>query len=272
MNQLKPKKRSKLRIKFGTLYYRFKRYLFWYFSNTSFAKVSDTQCTYLVKERRSPIYRKLKDTDMWLQENKRVNLEIAIPKINKVLIRPGETFSFWKLVGSVSKRKGYVDGMVLSHGKVITGIGGGMCQMTNMLYWIFIHSELTVTERYRHSYDVFPDSNRKVPFGSGATCLYNYRDIMVKNNSDVTYQLEVTIEDDYLVGKLFCEHQPIYTYQVYEKEHYFKHELWGAYTRHNLIHRYVIDRNEEIVDDEYVVENHALMMYAPFIEPPSSCE
>ena len=38
-----------------------------------------------------------------------------------------------------------------------------------------LHTPLQVTERYRHSYDVFPDADRKLPFGSGATCAYNYR-------------------------------------------------------------------------------------------------
>jgi vancomycin resistance protein VanW len=138
-----------------------------------------------------------------------------------------------------------------------------------MLYWLFIHSALTITERHRHGYDVFPDSNRKVPFGSGATCLYNYQDIMVKNNTDLNFQLSIKIEDDYLVGKLLCEREPLHTYQVYEKEHYFKHELWGAYTRHNLIHRHVLNREGLIIDDEFVVENHAIMMYVPFVESTS---
>ena len=59
--------------------------------------------------------------------------------------------------------------------------GGRPVQMTNLLYWMTLHTPLTVTERWRHGYDVFPDSNRTQPFGSGATCFYNYMDLMVRN-------------------------------------------------------------------------------------------
>ena len=63
-----------------------------------------------------------------------------------------------------------MEGMILRNGRVASGVGGGLCQMTNLLYWMTLHTPLTVTERWRHGYDVFPDSNRTQPFGSGATC------------------------------------------------------------------------------------------------------
>ena len=52
-----------------------------------------------------------------------------------------------------------------------------------------LHTPLTVTERWRHGYDVFPDSNRTQPFGSGATCFYNYMDLMVRNDTPDTWRL-----------------------------------------------------------------------------------
>lgn len=51
---------------------------------------------------------------MVLQENKAVNLAIAAPKVNGIIIRPNETFSFWKLVGSDSEKKGYKDGLTIT--------------------------------------------------------------------------------------------------------------------------------------------------------------
>ena len=70
--------------------------------------------------------------------------------------------------------------MVLHYGSFQTGIGGGLCQLSNLIYWMTLHTPLTVTERYRHSFDVFPDSRRTQPFGSGATCSYNYLDLQIK--------------------------------------------------------------------------------------------
>lgn len=64
--------------------------------------------------------------------------------------------------------------MVLINGKMKADYGGGLCQLSNFIYWMTLHSELTIVERSRHQYDVFPDSNRTIPFGSGATIAYNF--------------------------------------------------------------------------------------------------
>lgn len=138
--------------------------------------------------------------------------------------------------------------------------------MSNLIYWMTIHTPLTVTERHRHGYDVFPDSNRTQPFGSGATCFYNYGDLMIQNDTDETYQLLIRFEQDHLVGEWRMNREPDCYYEVYEKEHYMQPEYWGGYTRHNVICRRKYDKNENLETDEYIVENHAIMMYSPFLE------
>lgn len=42
-------------------------------------------------------------------------------------------------------------------------------------------------------------------------------------------------------------------------------EVFGKYSRHNFIYRKVYDINGKEIADEYVAENHALMMYEPFL-------
>jgi len=42
---------------------------------------------------------------MYLQENKRTNLKIAIKHINSIEIKPNEVFSIWRLVGRPSKKR-----------------------------------------------------------------------------------------------------------------------------------------------------------------------
>ncbi len=158
--------------------------------------------------------------------------------------------------------------MVLFYGNVKNGTGGGLCQLSNLIYWMTLHTPLTVTERHRHSYDVFPDSNRTQPFGSGATCAYNYLDLQIKNETTNTYQLVVYLTNTHLVGEWRSDTPAIRKYEVYEKEHSITHEYWGSYVRHNKIHRKVFNMNNEQIDDEYITENHATMMYEPFLEQP----
>lgn len=271
MHSLQPIHRSPLRIYLGKKYYRLKRYIDWYAGGTQYATKKESRVLpHVIFTHRTPLLRELKNVDMWLQHNKVVNLKIAAPKLNQVVIRPGETFSYWRLLGNTTRGKGYVEGMILFYGRVTTGIGGGLCQLSNLIYWMALHSPLTVTERYRHSYDVFPDSRRDQPFGSGATCAYNYVDLQIKNETQQTYQLIVYVTDTHLVGEWRAEHPATRTYQVYEKEHRITHEYWGGYVRHNTIHRHVYTLHNELIADEFVTENHAIMMYEPLLEPPSS--
>jgi vancomycin resistance protein VanW len=132
-------------------------------------KQSTEKLEFRIKKHQSVLLKKLGESNEQLQINKVTNLKIASKKINGIIIRPGETFSFCKLVGLPTKRKGYLLGMELTFGEARAGIGGGICQISNLIHWLVIHSPLTVVERYHHSFDPFPDDGRVLPFGSGAT-------------------------------------------------------------------------------------------------------
>lgn len=155
--------------------------------------------------------------------------------------------------------------MVLFCGNFYAGIGGGLCQLSNLIYWITLHTPLTVTERHRHSYDVFPDANRTQPFGSGATCVYNYRDLQICNYTNQSYQLCVYLTDEHLVGEWRTELPNSFRYEVYEKNHWITQEYWGGYVRHNVLHRKVYHVSGECIHDECITENHAIMMYHPLL-------
>lgn len=67
----------------------------------------------------SVLRRKLGDSNPRLQEQKIINIRTAIEKFDGVIIEPGKIFSFWKILGEVSYKNGYVDGMLISCGKVV---------------------------------------------------------------------------------------------------------------------------------------------------------
>ena len=266
MQLQKPKTRSPLRIWSGTQYYTLKRKLKWNTDGRRYASnLKPEPLPYLVHTHRTPLYRRLRDVDTEMQINKVTNLKIALKQLNGVILSPNEVFSYWKLIGKPTKRKGYVDGMILHYGKVTSGLGGGLCQLSNLIYWITLHSPLTVTERYRHSYDVFPDSKRDQPFGSGATCSYNYLDLQITNNTAQTFQLLLYIEEDYLVGEWRSSLPMKVNYRIFEEDHHFTREWWGGTIRHNQIFREVTTMNGEHLRNEFITENHAITMYDPFL-------
>ncbi len=261
----KPKQRSKLRQLLGKEYYVLKRKIDWLFGDKKWAKKrAQEMFENSVFKHKSIILRPLKDVDMYLQENKRTNLNIAVSHLDKIIIQPGETFSIWKLVGRPTKRKGYLEGLVLNQGQIGKATGGGLCQLGNLLFWIFAHSPLTITERYRHSFDVFPDVNRTIPFGAGATLSYNYIDLQVKNETDNTFQLKLWLDKTYLNGELLSEVRVNKEYEIEERNHLIQQQFWGGYSRHNQI--FQIEREGENMVERLLVENHAIMMYNPFLK------
>jgi vancomycin resistance protein VanW len=266
MNKIvKPKKRSRLRQILGKEYFIFKRKLKWYFGDVKYAQIApDKKFDNSVFKHKSMILRPLKDVEMYLQENKRTNLKIAIQHLNNIVIKPNETFSFWKSVGRPTKKKGYLEGLVLNNGKIDKDVGGGLCQLGNLLFWIFAHSPLLITERYRHGFDVFPDVKRKVPFGAGATLAYNYIDLQVINETDNEFLIKLWIDKTHLNGELYSNKKIIEKYSVVERNHLITTQFWGGYSRHNRIYQIRSDKNGNVTE-KLLVENNAIMMYEPFL-------
>jgi len=88
---------------------------------------------------------------------------------------------------------------------------------------------------------------------------------MIKNNTDQIFQLSLNITDEYLEGSWVSDEEKSLSYEVYEKEHYIRSEFWGKYTRHNTLYRKIFDTDGILTNDEYIVENHAIMMYEPLL-------
>jgi len=266
-----PIKRSALRAKLGLCYYSIRRKLLWLKMNRHFSCYrSKENLEYVCFSHKTPLLRRLKDVDMKLQYNKITNLRLASEKLNGVVIKPGEIFSYWKLIGKPCASKGYLEGMVLKGGKVLSGVGGGLCQLSNLIFWMALHTPLTVIERHHHGYDVFPDSNRTQPFGSGATCYYPHGDLMIMNNTTNTYQLQIGVGKEYLEGSICCDSANHCRYEIVEKNHYMRGEYWGGYSRHNELYRKIFDLNGNLIAEELIIKNAALMMYSPFLDDHST--
>jgi len=259
----------RLRRRMGRIFYTWKRWGRWLFGPEKFSRTREVPLRHCIFQHQTPLLRALKSVDMYLQHNKVTNLRLAAAKINGIVLQPDETFSFWRAVGAPSGRKGYLEGLVLERGKIGKGIGGGLCQMGNLLYWMALHSPLTVAERWRHSYDVFPDEGRTLPFGSGATLAYNYIDLQLRNDTQQPIQLLVWLSETHLLGEIRAEFPIELRYEVAEKGHLIRPEMSGAYSRHNRIVRKVFDgESGALLREELVAENHALMMYQPFLSAP----
>ncbi len=242
------------------------RWLFRFLQNVrdrkNFAKNRiKTSYLYTCKKHQSLLRRRLGDSDPQLQENKIVNLSIAASKIDGIIIKPGEVFSFWELVEKTTKAKGYIEGMQLSRGVVKTGVGGGICQLANLLYWMALHTPLTIVERHHHSFDPFPDEGRVLPFGSGASVFYNYVDLRFLNPTEQAFQIRVWLTDHHLKGAIYTNEEILYAYHIEERNHMFSKRNEKNYRQNEIWRKTVDKRTGNYMNEELLIKNYAEVKY-----------
>ncbi len=86
--------------------------------------------------------------------NRIYNLTLAATRLNGILIKPGEVFSFNKALGDVSVFTGYKQAYVIQNGRTVLGDGGGVCQVSTTLFRAILNAGLPVVERNQHAYRV----------------------------------------------------------------------------------------------------------------------
>ena len=265
--QLRPPiRRSWLRLRLGKACYAGKRYLLWCSPRFRWARERrPDRLPWVQFAHATPLMRHLRGEEMEWQRNKVTNLKLAATRLDGLVLHPGETFSYWKLIGKPTRRKGYREGMVLFLGRIGSDVGGGLCQLSNLIFWITLHTPLTVTERYRHSHDVFPDANRTQPFGSGATCAYPHRDLMIRNDTDRDFQLCLRVGETHLEGEWRSTEPPAVRYEIVERDHRMDQASWGGYIRHNALYRRSYGPDGAFLGEEFLFTNDAIMMYSPLL-------
>lgn len=228
-----------------------------------FAKKRDYEnLEYIWKSDAKVLLRKLNGVDMELQKNKVKNLEIASKKIDGLIIKPEEEFSFWNLVGNATKQKGYLEGLVISNSQMKKGYGGGLCQLANMIHWLVLHTPLEVTELHHHSDALFPDVKRRVPFGTGTSISYKALDYRFKNTTPYPIQLRIWLDDTFLYGEIRGANPINKKYKIVEEDNHYEKEEDGKYYRISKVYRIVIDKEtKKELKKELILDNHSQVMY-----------
>ena len=215
----------------------------------------------LLVEHTSKLIRKVAPHLMHLQANKVHNLALACARLDRLLIEPGEVFSFCSLVGRTGRRRGYLDGLEMHKGELTGAPGGGLCQLSNLIYWMTLHLDLEIVERHRHGFDLFPDDGRAVPFGMGATAFYNYVDFRFRNTLDQPLLLRVFVEPPELRGGFYSDREKPFEVKIVETEHRFFRDAEGVVWRENRVAKQVSHRDGRPPVIEEIAHNLARVRY-----------
>lgn len=116
--------------------------------------------------------------------NRSTNIKLASEKIDGTILMPGETFSYNKIVGERTIKAGYKEAAVYMGGKVVDGIGGGICQVSSTLYNAVLEANLEITSRRNHYF-----ITSYVSASRDATVSYGTIDFKFKNTR--TYPIKI---------------------------------------------------------------------------------
>ncbi|MGQ9531407.1 MAG: VanW family protein [Desulfotomaculales bacterium] len=132
------------------------------------------------------------------QTNRTYNIAVAADALNGLLVPPGQVVSFNEIVGPRSQEAGYKDAPVILNNALVTGVGGGVCQVSSTLYTCVLLAGLEVLERSNHSLPV-----DYVPLGLDATVVYGYLDLKFRNNTGSYLYLTTRVTGDTLTVKIY---------------------------------------------------------------------
>lgn len=212
-------------------WHQWKRHLDWkrnplpWATGRGFAK--DFPC--VLDERSSPLHRATSGPQAGTSEGKERNLALGCARVDNLVIGPGEVFSFCRTVGPTTAKRGFVPGLEMHDQEFTRSPGGGLCQLANLLFGLCVGADAEIIERHRHSFDLFPDTDRTVPFGFGATVFYNHIDFQFRNTLPQPILLRVWIDGRQLRGEVRTASCPGWRMRVEETGHRFfrlANEVW----------------------------------------------
>ena len=129
--------------------------------------------------------------------NRNLNLKKACKAIDETILRPGDTFNWFKVVGPASAARGYKKATIfIGKYKKGQGYGGGVCQVSSTVYQAALKSGLKILERHQHSQRV---SYTKL--GIDATVTYGVNNLRFKNNKK--YSIKIVMYSK--AGRTTCE-------------------------------------------------------------------
>lgn len=145
------------------------------------------------------------------------NIKIALKSLDGIILKPNEVFSFNNIVGVRTEENGYKNAKIISKGKFIDSVGGGVCQVSTTLYNCALLSGLEIIEVNSHSLKVSyiePGFDSMVNMGCS--------DLKFKNNTDYPIIITTSSVDDLCKVVIYgiknnCKYERISEYIENEK-------------------------------------------------------
>ena len=139
--------------------------------------------------------------------NKIHNIELAIGRIEPLVLEPGQAFSFWQRVLAPTAENGYREGAMFVNRRVVPSFGGGLCQLSGLIYNLALLAGMRILQRHNHSIDAYGEE-RYIPLGRDATVAYGRKDLCFSNPHRFPVAFELRVDAQQASGQV-CGTQPL---------------------------------------------------------------
>jgi vancomycin resistance protein VanW len=135
-------------------------------------------------------------------EAKLNNLRRGAALLDRGIIEPGGSWSFWSELGRPTARNGFLEGRNLVDGRLVRQVGGGLCQLSGLVHHLALLAGLEVVERHAHSIDIYREEERHTPLGADATVVWGFKDLRLRNPHPCAVSIACAVDGQRLVGEL----------------------------------------------------------------------
>lgn len=141
--------------------------------------------------------------DRDLDQGKRINVALAAPHFEGLILSPAQPLSFWRVLGRCTPARGFRPGMELRGGCIVPAVGGGLCLLSNALFRMGCELGWTIIERHGHTMEAVPPVPDEPVWGLDATVLWPHVDLRMAPQGQVRLSVKVrtALHDDAAKGR-----------------------------------------------------------------------
>jgi vancomycin resistance protein YoaR len=146
-------------------------------------------------------------TDMGVSSSNRIhNVHLMADFIDGTVIKPGEVFSFNRVVGPRTAERGFLEGQMIIGSLVLPSIGGGVCQTATTLFNDAFELGLPILARVNHNLYL-----SHYPMGRDATVSWGGPDFEFKNDMKHGLLIKTSYTDQTLTFTMYgtSEHRRV---------------------------------------------------------------
>lgn len=126
------------------------------------------------------------------------NVSSAAMAIDGMVLKPDDVFDYSKVIAKAEEKYGFREAPVILNGKLVPGIGGGICQVSSTVYNAALRTGLQIVERRNHSLPV-----SYLPKGQDATFAEGSINFRFKNTTGKSLIIRAFVESNTLTVKFF---------------------------------------------------------------------